>query len=261
MRASQTTGQRVYSIYLSSDAYLHVPGAPLVTVFLSRDNSIFMFTDASKEGRGKTAPVAVDSSRVKAHQCLMAEVFLAVKHFKALPTKVDPFVATDNTTVLVYVKKQGDTCSTKMCALLCWIISYRHLLYIYVYSIRSKHISVCPNDIPDPLVPIDRVVSAPTGVRKAVPQVVHTKSEPVWCMIQLQASLVCLCNPRSGVGVGQAWWLYPTPPKTLSIIKDLSLRRSVIQSVIQPVFTLAKVGSVIAMITDASNQSNNIQCI
>ena len=90
-----------------------------------KDHSIQLFTDASNEGWGahleQTFTKGLWSDRVKRLHINVLElkaVSLALQRFKDQCQNQKVLVATDNSTVVAYINKQGGTHSAEMCALL-----------------------------------------------------------------------------------------------------------------------------------------------
>ena len=75
-------------------------------------------------------------------------MFLALKHFRLQCQNQTVLVATDNSTVVAYINKQGGTQSAEMCALLWRIMSWCHR---YKISLCARHIPGCLNVIVDSL--------------------------------------------------------------------------------------------------------------
>ena len=91
-------------------------------------HALQIFTNASKEGWGAhlnecTARGAWSLPEIKLHinYLELKAVFLALKEFQDLCTDKIVLVATDNTTVVSYINKEGGMRSGPLCALL-WII-------------------------------------------------------------------------------------------------------------------------------------------
>ena len=73
-------------------------------------------------------------------------VFLALRHFKDQCQDQTVLVATDNSTVVAYINKQGETHSAEMCALLWRIMTwYRH----FHITLKARHIPGCLNVMAD----------------------------------------------------------------------------------------------------------------
>ena len=69
-------------------------------------------------------------------------VFLALRHFKDQCQDQTVLVATDNSTVVAYINKQGGTHSAEMCALLWRIMTWCHRFHIIL---KARHIPGCLN--------------------------------------------------------------------------------------------------------------------
>ena len=95
-----------------------------------KDHSIQLFTDASNEGWGahldQNSPKGLWSDREKRLHINVLElkaVSLALRDFKDQCQNQTVLVATDNSTVVAYINKQGGTHSAEMCAVLWKIIT------------------------------------------------------------------------------------------------------------------------------------------
>ena len=92
--------------------------------FLPKDHSIQLFTDASNEGWGAyldQSSKGLWSDREKRLHINVLElkaVSLALRSFKDQCQNQTVLVATDNSTVVAYINKQGGTHSAEMCTLL-----------------------------------------------------------------------------------------------------------------------------------------------
>ena len=73
-------------------------------------------------------------------------VFLALRHFKDQCQDQTVLVATDNSTVVAYVNKQGGTHSVEMCALLWRIMTWFHRFHI---TLKARNIPGCLNVMAD----------------------------------------------------------------------------------------------------------------
>ena len=74
-------------------------------------------------------------------------VFLALRHFKDQCQDQTVLVATDNSTVVAYINKQGGTThSAEMCALLWRIMTWYHHFHI---TLKARHIPGCLNVMAD----------------------------------------------------------------------------------------------------------------
>ena len=98
-----------------------------------KDHSIQLFTDASNEGWGahldQSSTKGLWSDREKRLHINILElkaVPLALRNFKDQCQNQTVLVATDNSTVVAYINKQGGTHSAEMCALLWKIMTWCH---------------------------------------------------------------------------------------------------------------------------------------
>ena len=114
-----------------------------------KDYSIQLFTDASNEGWSahleQTSTQGLWSPQEKGLHINVLElkaVFLALRHFKDQCQDQTVLVATDNSTVVAYINKQGGTHSAEMCALLWRIMTWCHHSHI---TLKARHIPGCLN--------------------------------------------------------------------------------------------------------------------
>ena len=118
-----------------------------------KDHSIQLFTDASNEGWGahldQNFTKGLWSDREKRLHINVLElkaVSLALRDFKDQCQNQTVLVATDNSTVVAYINKQGGTHSAEMCALLWKIMTWCHHYHI---TLRARHIPDCLNVMAD----------------------------------------------------------------------------------------------------------------
>ena len=118
-----------------------------------KDHSIQLFTDASNEGWGahldQSSTKGLWSEREKRLHINVLElkaVSLALRDFKDQCQNQTVLVATDNTTVVAYINKQGGTHSAEMCALLWKIMTWCHHYHI---TLKARHIPGCLNVMAD----------------------------------------------------------------------------------------------------------------
>ena len=118
-----------------------------------KDHSIQLFTDASNEGWGahldKNSTKGLWSEREKRLHINVLElkaVSLALRDFKDQYQNQTVLVATDNSTVVAYINKQGGTHSAEMCALLWKIMTWCHHYHI---TLKARHIPGCLNVMAD----------------------------------------------------------------------------------------------------------------
>ena len=118
-----------------------------------KDHSIQLFTDASNEGWGahldQNSTKGQWSDREKRLHINVLElkaVSLALRSFKDQCQNQTVLVATDNSTVVAYINKQGGTHSAEMCALLWKIMTWCHHYHI---TLKARHIPRCLNVMAD----------------------------------------------------------------------------------------------------------------
>ena len=118
-----------------------------------KDHSIQLFTDASNEGWGahldqsSTKGLWSDQEkRLHINVLELKAVSVALRSFKDQCQNQTVLVATDNSTVVTYVNKQGGTLSVEMCALLWKIMTWCHRYHI---TLKARHIPGCLNMMAD----------------------------------------------------------------------------------------------------------------
>ena len=128
-----------------------LPGQPLHPL----KHALQIFTDASKEGWGahlneRTArgTWSVPESKLHINHLELKAVFLALKAFQDLCSNNIVLVATDNTTVVAYINKEGGMKSGSMCALLWRILSWCTRKQV---NLKARHIPGRLNVIADKL--------------------------------------------------------------------------------------------------------------
>ena len=118
-----------------------------------KDHSIQLFTDASNEGWGAHLDQSSTKSlwsdwkkRLHINVLELKAVSLALRSFKDQCQNQTVLVATDNSTVVAYINKQGGTHSAEMCALLWKIMTWCHHYHI---TLKARHIPGCLNVMAD----------------------------------------------------------------------------------------------------------------
>ena len=173
-----------------------------------KDHSIQLFTDASNEGWGahleQSSTQGLWSPQEKGLHINVLElkaVFLALRHFKDQCQDQTVLVAMDNSTVVAYINKQGETHSAEMCALLWRIMTWCHHSHI---TLKARHIPGCLNVMANLLSRSNQVqsmVTTSTGVQTDLPKVVHSPHGPICHSSEPQASTVRVSYPRpEGLG-------------------------------------------------------------
>ena len=118
-------------------------------------HALQIFTDASKEGWGAhldehTARGTWSLPEIKLHinHLELKAVLLALKEFRTLVCNKTVLIATDNTTVVAYINKEGGMKSGSLCALLWRILSWCTRQQV---TLRARHIPGRLNVIADKL--------------------------------------------------------------------------------------------------------------
>ena len=118
-----------------------------------KDHNIQLFTDASNEGWGTHLEQACTKGlwsdwekRLHINVLELQVVSLALQRFKDQCQNQTVLVATDNSTVVAYINKQGGTHSAEMCALLWKIMTWCHH---YQITLKARHIPGCLNVMAD----------------------------------------------------------------------------------------------------------------
>ena len=118
-------------------------------------HALQIFTDASKEGWGAhlgrhtaRGPWSVPESKLHINYLELKAVFLALKDFQDLCTAKIVLVATDNTTVVAYINKEGGMRSGPLCALLWRILTW---CTNHQVTLKARHIPGHLNVIADML--------------------------------------------------------------------------------------------------------------
>ena len=123
-------------------------------------------------------------------------VSLALRSFKDQCQNQTALVATDNSTVVAYINKQGGTHSAEMCDLLWKIMTWCHH-----YHIKSQTHSKVPECDGRPSVQIEpsavnRMVTASAGVQTDLSKVVHSSCRSICYSSEPQTSTVRISSPR-----------------------------------------------------------------
>ena len=131
--ASLVAGQKPFPTNVMKGANLH-----------PKDHSIRLFTDSSNEGKSahleQTSAKGLRSDREKRLHINVLElkaVSLALQSFKDQCQNQTVLVATDNSTVVAYINKQGGTHVAEMCALLWTIMTWCHH---YQITLKARQI-------------------------------------------------------------------------------------------------------------------------
>ena len=171
----------------------------------AKHHSIQLFTDASNEGWGthleQTFAKGLWSDREKMLHINVLElkaVSLALQRFKDQCQDQTVLVATDNSTVVAYINKQGGTHSAEMCALL-WKIMTWCQCYRYQITLNQTHarVSECDGRPAVQVEPssVNRMVTASAGVQTDLSQVVHSSCRSICHSPEPQTSTVRVSSP------------------------------------------------------------------
>ena len=108
-------------------------------------HALQIFTDASKEGWGthleentRRGTWSLPKSKLHINYRELKVVFLALKEFKEFCSDKRILVATDNTTVVAYINKEGGMRSGPLCALLWRILTWCSRKQV---TLKAQHIS------------------------------------------------------------------------------------------------------------------------
>ena len=118
-------------------------------------HALQIFTDASKEGWGAhvneftaRGSWSVPESNLHINYLELKAVFLALKEFQNLCVDKIVLIATDNTTVVAYINKEGEMRSGPLCALLWRILTWCSQRQV---TLKARHIPGRLNVIADKL--------------------------------------------------------------------------------------------------------------
>ena len=166
-------------------------------------HALQIFTDASKEGWGAhlneriaRGSWSVPESKLRINYLELKAVFLALKEFQDLCVDKIVLVATDNTTVVAYIKRHevGPT--------VCPTVENLDLVYPATSNSKSpthprptkcgsRQTIPAGSDHPDRMVPPSR------GFSGAMPQMAPTSDRPLRHEVQPQIASVCVSSTRS----------------------------------------------------------------
>ena len=174
-----------------------------------KDDSIQLFTDASNEGWGahldQNFTKGLWSDREKRLHINVLElkvVSLALRDFKDQCQNQTVLVATDNSTVVAYINKQGGTHSADVCS----PVEDHDLVPSLSHNIESQAHSRVPECDGRPAIQVqpsavNRMVSAPTGLQTDLPEVVHTSCRLICHSPEPQTPSIRVSYPRpKGLG-------------------------------------------------------------
>ena len=135
-----------------------LPGQPLHPL----KHALHIFTDASKEEWGThlyectvRGTWSVPEGKLHINHLELKEVFLALKEFQDLCSNNIVLLATDNTTVVAYINKEGGMKSGSLCALMWRILSWCTRKQV---TLKARHIPGQLNGIADKLSRLDQTI-------------------------------------------------------------------------------------------------------
>ena len=142
-------------------------------------HALQIFTDASNEGWGAhlddhTARGiwSLPESKLHINHLELKSVFLALKEFRTLVCNKTVLIATDNTTVVAYINKEGGMKSGSLCALLWRILSWCTRQQV---TLRARHIPGRLNVIADKLSRLGQTIQTEWSLHPAVFQAVCSR--------------------------------------------------------------------------------------
>ena len=142
-------------------------------------HALQIFTDASKEGWGAhldehtaRGTWSLPESKLHINHLELKAVFLALKEFRTLVPNKTVLIATDNTTVVAYISKEGGMKSGSLCALLWRILSWCTRQQV---TLRARHIPGRLNVIADKLSRLGQTIQTEWSLHPAVFQAVCSR--------------------------------------------------------------------------------------
>ena len=142
-------------------------------------HALQIFTDASNEGWGAhlddhtaRGTWSLPESKFHINHLELKAVFLALKEFRTLVCNKTVLIATDNTTVVAYINKEGGMKSGSLCALLWRILSWCTRQQV---TLRACHIPGRLNVIADKLSRLGQTIQTEWSLHPAVFQAVCTR--------------------------------------------------------------------------------------
>ena len=175
-------------------------------------HAIQTFTDASKEGWGAhlgdftaSGTWSVPESHLHVNFLELKAVLLALKRFQHLVQGKVVLVATDNTTIVAYINKDGGTRSGLLCALLWRLLCWCNLRQVVL---KARHIPGCLNVIADKLSRQGQIIQTEWSLH---PDLAPSPSGHVCNKVQLQTSPIhvssagpqCVGSGRSNSLLGE----------------------------------------------------------
>ena len=148
-------------------------------------HALQIFTDASKEGWGAhldehtaRGQWSLPESKLHINHLELKAVFIALKEFQTLVFNKTVLVATDKTTVVAYINKEGGMKSGSLCALLWRILSWCTRQQV---TLRARHIPGRLNVIADKLSRLGQTIQTEWSLHPEVFQAVCSR----WHQLQV----------------------------------------------------------------------------
>ena len=159
-----------------------------------------IFTDASKEGWGAhlnehtaRGTWSLPESKLHINYLELKAVFLALKEFQSLCTDQIVLVATDNTTVVAYINKEGGLILSTLCALLWRILTWCTKNQVTLKARSAEHGSrQAISSRPDHS---NRMVPSSRGFPNYMQNVASTSDRSICHEVQQQVTSVCITSP------------------------------------------------------------------
>ena len=143
------------------------------------NHALQIFTDASNEGWGAhlddhtaRGTWSLPESKLHINHLELKAIFLALKEFQTLVCDKTVLIATDNTTVVAYINKEGGMKSGSLCALLWRILSWCTRQQV---TLRVRHIPGRLNVIADKLSRLGQTIQTEWSLHPAVFQAVCSR--------------------------------------------------------------------------------------
>ena len=175
-------------------------------------HALQIFTDASKEGWGThlnehmaRGSWSLPESKLHINYLELKAVFLALKEFQALCMNKVVLIATDNTTVVAYIDKEGGMRLGPLCALLWRILTWCTRNQV---TLKARHIPGRLSVIADRLSRLGQTIQTEWSLNPEIFQAICNRWHPppsgsVCHKVQQQTPTICLTGPTPpGLGSG-----------------------------------------------------------
>ena len=182
-------------------------------------HALQIFTDASKEGWGAhldehtaRGTWSLPESKLHINHLELKAVFLALKEFRTLCYNKTVLIATDNTTVVAYINKEGGMKSGSLCALLWRILSWCTRQQI---TLRACHIPGQLNVIADKLSRLGQTIQSGHFIQKCSKLYPQGGTSRKWTCLPPGSTTNChsLCHWCQTPRLGQ-WMQSASPGRT-----------------------------------------------